>query len=178
MRGLRSLLALQLAFFAIWGGYLLTSHRNAEKLWLATEPIDPRDFLSGHYVALRYPIARIEGGACAFLKDEPTGERIFVKLAPGSNQIGTLVGPATISEAVLCQTFPPNAAAGEVWLAGDLAPGRGLGPEIVFGIERFYVPETSPLREAQSGTVVAQVAINDDYQARIVDLVPISSGAP
>src|SRR6185436_20888926 len=50
-------LAAQVLFFSAWGARLLTSHRDVGIVWLATEPVDPRDLLSGNYVALRYPIA-------------------------------------------------------------------------------------------------------------------------
>ena len=42
---------------------------------------------------------------------------------------------------------------------------------VTYGIERFYVPENSELRDARSGSVVAKVAINDASEPRLVDLV-------
>ena len=49
----------------------------------------------------------------------------------------------------------------------------GLGGR-TYGIERFYVPETSALRDARSGQVVARIALGEDGTARIEALVPIT----
>jgi uncharacterized membrane-anchored protein len=163
---LRLALAAQLAFFAGWGGLLLTSHRDAAVVWLATQPVDPRDLLSGHYVALRYPIDSTIGPDCTV---PPEGESVpvWVQLAENGETIPTGDGYVVVSDGVACQPWPPDPGTGVVWIAGKLeSSGR-----IVYGIERMFVAEGSPLREATSGSVVAKVALNDRFEPRIVGLV-------
>lgn len=167
---MRILLALQLAFFAAWGVKLLTSHDRAQTIWLATNPVDPRDLLSGHYVELRYRIGSVAATGCQQPPGAPSPTAVWVRLEQTGETIYTADGPVPISDAVACVTEPPVASAGEHWIAGRL-PGHALG-DIAYGIERFYVPEDSALRTAQSGSVVAKVAIGDGFAPRIVDLVP------
>ena len=165
---LRIALAAQAAFFAVWGAALVTSHDDAPTVWLATNPVDPRDLLSGHYVALRYRISSTAVTGC-----EPASEprMVYVRLQESGELVFTDDGAVAISDAVACRTEPPTPADGERWIAGRLEP-RGGRDRIAYGIERFYIGETNALREAQSGSVVAKVAIADDFQARIVALVP------
>jgi uncharacterized membrane-anchored protein len=168
-------LVLQLAFFAGWGTLLLTSHRVAATVWLETAPVDPRDLLSGHYVALRYAIAAPDAGDCTALRAESAGGELFIALAPSGRTVATTQGPAALAEAVRCQATPPEpaAGAGATWIVGTLAAQGADGLTLQFGIERFYVPEDSPLRQARSGDVVAKIAIDDAFRPRIVDLVGI-----
>lgn len=164
---LRIGLALQLLFFAGWGARLLTSHRDAGTVWLATDPVDPRDLLSGHYVALRYPIATIADGPCRLPPHEGAGRPVWVLLEPSGEPLDTADGPVMPSTAIACRLDVPNPRDGGVWIAGRLdADGR-----VVYGIERMYLSEDDPRREARSGTVVAKVALNELGQPRLVDLV-------
>ncbi|MCK5358303.1 MAG: GDYXXLXY domain-containing protein, partial [Elusimicrobiales bacterium] len=58
MNKLKLILIIQLIFFTGWGIYLLTSvDPNASDIYLETEPVDPRDMISGTYVALSYKIS-------------------------------------------------------------------------------------------------------------------------
>jgi uncharacterized membrane-anchored protein len=171
---LRVALAAQLLFFAGWGGILLTSHRDAGIVWLATEPVDPRDLLSGHYVALRYSIASAIGPDCTPPADGDVP--VWVQLAENGETITTDDGYAVVSDAIACQPWLPDAGTDVVWIAGKLdASGR-----IVYGIERMFVAEESPLRHSTSGTVVAKVALNDRFEPRLVGLVskPVATKAP
>ena len=171
---LRLALAAQLLFFAGWGGLLLTSHREAGIVWLATEPVDPRDLLSGHYVALRYSIASPIGPDCTAPADGDVP--VWVQLVESGETIPTDDGYAVVSDAIACQAWPPDAGTDVVWIAGKLdASGR-----IVYGIERMFVAEGSPLRQSTSGTVVAKVALNDRFEPRLVGLVskPVATKAP
>ena len=166
MTALRLVLAAQLALFAVWGGWLLTSHGGAAEVWLDTQPVDPRDLLAGHFVALRYPIAVPHGVNCPETIDSPRGTTVWVRVAPTGEARATSEGPVAIATSAECRPAAPDAATGETWLAGEMGDGG-----IVYGIERFYVPETSALRTARSGDVVAKVAVNGRGSARIVDLV-------
>ncbi|MEO6028781.1 MAG: GDYXXLXY domain-containing protein [Candidatus Binatia bacterium] len=168
-RGLYAALALQLIFFAGWGGRLLTSHRDVGVVWLATEPVDPRDLLSGNYVALRYGIARTycdrADGA-----NENLAIPVWVQLVPNGDQVPTAETMATLSSAIACRTTPPNLDDGTTWIMGRLEPG---GDHITFGIERMFVGEDNPLRTATSGSVIAKVAINDTFEPRLLGLMTI-----
>ena len=165
---LRIALAAQIAFFAFWGARLLTSHRDVAVVWLATEPVDPRDLLSGHYVALRYGIASATTAQCQRAGEITSPTTVYVQLASSGETIATAEGLAAVSEPVACQTTIPHQSREPVWIAGQLEPGNG---RIVYGIERMFVGEGNPLREAQSGSVVAKVAINEQFEARVLDLV-------
>lgn len=171
---LRIVLAAQLAFFALWGGRLVASHRDGDVVWLATEPVDPRDLLGGNYVALRYPIGAPSVAGCATLVAEQPAV-VYVQLAPATNPTQTADGPIALSEAINCQLVPPSPAADERWIAGNVVPSRP--GQIRYGIERFYVGETNPLREARSGTVVAKVRINRELEPRVLDLVRLPASA-
>lgn len=167
MRTLRLALLAQIAFFAIWGGSLLSSHRVAETVWLETSPFDPRDLLAGHYVALSYPLENEARNLCG---EEPAmreAERVYLRLE-ASGRVVTEQGAVALSRPVACRAVVPEEGSG-TWIQGrrDLPDQR-----IRFGLERFYVPEDSPLRRAQSGEVVAEVAINPGYEPRLLALRP------
>ena len=165
---LRIALAAQLVVFAAWGARLLTSHRDVDVVWLATEPVDPRDLLSGHYVALRYRIASAATAQCERLEEGASATTVYVHLAAIGEPVATSEGMAILSEAVGCQTTVPAPSLGLVWVAGQLHPGDG---RIVYGLERMFVGEDDPLREARSGSVVAKVGINDQFEPRLLGLI-------
>jgi uncharacterized membrane-anchored protein len=167
---LRIALAAQLAFFGIWGAALLTSHQGAPVVWLATQPIDPRDLLSGHYVALRYRISSSTSAGCEVREGASDESVVYVRLEKTGELVYTKDGPVEISEAVACREDLPIPSAGEHWIVGRLGATRRRD-DIAYGIERFYLPEDSPLRDARSGEVVAKILIADGFEARIVDLV-------
>jgi uncharacterized membrane-anchored protein len=164
-RWLYGALAAQLIFFGAWGARLLTSHRDVAVVWLATEPVDPRDLLSGNYVALRYSIARTYCDV-----DGTTPVPVWIELAPIGGEVTTADGTVTVSSQTQCRAMPPEPGEGGHWIRGTLEP---RGDRITFGIERMFVAETSPLRTATTGSVVAKVALNDGSEPRLLDLVPI-----
>lgn len=168
---LRWVLVAQVAFFAVWGGYLLRSHQAARTVWLETQPVDPRDLLSGHYVALRYPLAETARRLCA---EVPAQSPLYLRLQRSGEIVSTLEGPVEVSRATDCRPRPP-AFGGEDWIVGQRTSGPAFGG-IRFGIERFFVPEASPLRQVRSGDVIAKIAINDASRPRILDLTPVLRG--
>jgi len=165
---LRLVLAAQIAFFGMWGAALLRSHARAPSVWIATELVDPRDLLSGHYVALRYRISSARAVGC----DVPAGTTVWVRLVETGATATTDDGSVPLVDAAGCVTERPTPAPSEHWIAGTVQTERAR-ERITYGIERFYVPETSPLRDARSGQVVARLAIGEDGTARIEALVPI-----
>ncbi len=171
---LRLVLAAQLAFFALWGAALVRSHSGAPAVWLATQPVDPRDMLSGSYVALRYRISSAGTAGCDVAAAPAERVTVWVRLAEGDETVLTEEGPVSIAVPVACVLEPPAVADGVPWIAGRIEPGQR--DEIRYGIERFYVAETSPLRAAQAGRVVAKVALAPDGSPRLLALVPIGGG--
>jgi hypothetical protein len=164
-RWLYGALAAQLIFFGGWGARLLTSHRDVAVVWLATEPVDPRDLLSGNYVALRYVVARTYCDV-----DGTTPVPVWVGLAPIGEEVPTAEGTVRLSSQTQCRTIPPDPGDGGNWMRGELDPRTD---RITFGIERMFVAETSPLRTATTGTVVAKIALNDVSEPRLLGLVAI-----
>jgi uncharacterized membrane-anchored protein len=171
---LRIALAAQLAFFAFWGARLLTSHRDVAVVWLATEPVDPRDLLSGHYVALRYGIASAATAQCQRAGGTTSPTTVYVQLAASGKTVATAEGLIVLSEPVACPTTIPHQSREPVWIVGLLEPDTG---HIVYGIERMFVGEDNALREARSGSVVAKVGINDQFEPRLLGLIPKATGA-
>jgi uncharacterized membrane-anchored protein len=169
-RWLRLALAAQFLFFAGWGAVLLTSHRDVAVVWLATEPVDPRDLLSGHYVALRYAINSAARAGCA---RHDAAIPVWVRLMPTGETIPTVETLAQVSEPAECRSTPPEAGTDDTWIAGTLD-----GERITYGIERMFVGEDDPLRSAASGTVVAKVAVNEGYEPRLIGLVRKESLPP
>jgi uncharacterized membrane-anchored protein len=115
--------------------------RTGTEIMLQTRPIDPRDFLRGDYVALRYDISTIPpdafGGTTAIGKNAP----IYVKLAPK---------PDGFYAVVSAHPDPVAVAAGEVLIRGRLTAGfdcdhsvrTACAPATVaYGLERYFVPE-------------------------------------
>ena len=105
---LRILLAVQLLFFGAWGGQLLTSHRDVDVVWIATEPVDPRDLLSGHYVALRYPMSSASRIGCDLGSEGFVGGTVYVRLEQSGETVPTLQGYVIASEVGGCSTTPPR----------------------------------------------------------------------
>ncbi len=169
MKTLRWVLAAQVLFFAAWGGYLLTTHRIAATVWLDTEPVDPRDLLSGHYVALAYRLTSSAGLLCGSIRAPGELGPVYLRLEVSPEPVLTNRGPVLVSRATKCQATTPTT--GGIWIVGDRSARPGAA-RVTFGIERFYVSENNPLRWAGSGDVVAKIAINDDHEPRIIDLVP------
>src|SRR5258708_1998755 len=119
-------------FFAAWGALLLTSHEEAGFVWLATEPVDPRDLLSGNYVALRYPIASPHAGECEALRSMPPPTTVYVQLEATGPTIDTSEGPVVTSQVVACEVEHPGPSAGGRWIAGRLEAGPRH--QLVYGI--------------------------------------------
>ena len=158
MRILKAALVLQCLFFAAWGGRLLASSRSGEEMWLRTVPVDPRDLISGHYVALSYDLNSPSAQACAELLAGPEGSAVFVELRP-STETGHVAGrEVKVWEAKACRARAEGLAGS--WAKGVVRRSSWRAPSIEFGIERFYVTEDSPLRQAHSGQVLAKTSLH------------------
>ena len=135
------LLIVVLALQTVWlSGIALVQENhlvNGRVIQLETEPVDPRDLLRGDYLVLNYKISSVRFDLFSpALKTELTpGTRVFVALAPSSNQF------FEIKRASTNEIIP---AANEIVLRSLVSDTWWHGSGIVhlnYGIERFYVAE-------------------------------------
>ena len=110
---------------------------HGKAVLLETQPVDPRDLLSGDYLMLRYKISDVSTNLFSppVKKDLPTGTKIFVALAPGTNEFYVVTRAST-------NEFAP--AANEVLLRGQSAYAwwsTTNSVHVEYGIERYYVAE-------------------------------------
>jgi uncharacterized membrane-anchored protein len=115
--------------------------RDGAEVTLQTLPVDPRDFLRGDYVILRYDISEIVAGS---LKDQPSRARnaeVFVKLAPKREGI---------YEAVSVHADPVAVVSPEVLIRGRVEYGATCGTKVHafcatlrvrYNLEKYFVPE-------------------------------------
>jgi uncharacterized membrane-anchored protein len=164
MSKLRIVLGVQLLFFAVWGGFLLSSRNtDSPEFYLETIPVDPRDLLSGTYVSLSYDISAPKAGSCpSFGKFGP----LFVKLEDKGRTAYTAAGPAHVYEAADCAKNPPREPG---WAAGTLQYGF-RGTAVSYGIEKFFLNENDPRKDARSGSVIAKVKIDRRRRLVLLDL--------
>ena len=117
---LRIILMLQIFGLVSLYAYHLHIEKTGKTYLLRAEPLDPRDLLSGDYVALRYTISTLPDRFPISGLNMPA----YVTLQPA----GTVWEIADVNEA------PPT---GNV----PYLKGRASGGQISYGIERYYVPE-------------------------------------
>jgi uncharacterized membrane-anchored protein len=105
---------------------------------LETHRVDPRDLLRGDYLILDYEISNVPTNLFSppVQKDLPYGTKIFVVLAPGTNQFYEVVRAST-------NEFTP--ATNEVVLRGrsDERWGSSNSLHVAYGIENYYVAENT-----------------------------------
>lgn len=160
-------LLLQLGFFGAWTALEEWRQHKAVEFVLETEGFDPRDFWSGQYMELAYPVARVD----ASLPGWGEGVELAVKLeAAGSTTVAGQSYPlrrALRHAAVPDGDFGPFPAA-EGWARGTLQSSRAA-----FGIERYYFDEDreAELRKLVPGRYFALVALSADGRLRIRRLV-------
>jgi uncharacterized membrane-anchored protein len=115
--------------------------RDGTEITLQTRPVDPRDFLRGDYVQLRYDISTVRLGALAGTPIAGKDAPLFVKLAPN---------PDGFYGAVSVHLEPVPLAAREVLIKARLARGSICGgdtrryceaADVTYGLERYFVPE-------------------------------------
>ncbi|MDA8243222.1 MAG: GDYXXLXY domain-containing protein [Elusimicrobia bacterium] len=166
MNKLRIALVLQLLFFLGWGAYLLASRDSSvPEFYLETEPVDPRDLISGTYVALNYRISSPEAPSCAALMRNSLS--MYVRLADSGRTVNTVDGPVPVYDAAECAAKAP---AGPGWARASIQPSSWR-PTARYGIEKFFVNENDPRKDLRSGSVVAKVKLGAGGQLLLLDLV-------
>jgi uncharacterized membrane-anchored protein len=113
--------------------------RQGREVTLQTQPVDPRDFLRGDYVVLRYDISQLPAGALAGKSAETRNPVVFVKLAPNA---------AGLYEAVSVSAEPVAVTAPEILIRGRVSYSCGSTSRIFcdkltikYGLESYFVPE-------------------------------------
>jgi hypothetical protein len=166
MNKLRMVLGLQLLLFSGWGGYLVYSRGAASpEFYLETRPVDPRDLVSGTYVALSYDISAPGPDSCKALL--AARSKFFVKLEDRGRTEMTKQGAVPVYEAADCA---PQAGTEYGWVKAEPLYTFG-GYTAGYGIERFYLNENDPRRNARSGSVLARVKIGRGGGLQLLDLV-------
>lgn len=136
------LLILVLALQAAWLlGMVATQEfalAHGKAILLETQPVDPRDLLSGDYLVLRYKISDVPANLFSppVKKDLPTGTKIFVALAPGTNEFYVVTRASTNALALSSDA--------EVMLSGTSTYAwwnTTNSVHVEYGIERYYVAE-------------------------------------
>jgi uncharacterized membrane-anchored protein len=150
---LRIILMLQIFGLVSLYAYHLHIEKNGKTYLLRAGPVDPRDLLSGDYVALQYTISTLPDRFPISGSNMP----IYVTLQP----TGTVWEIGDVHEA------PPT---------GDVPylKGRAFGSQISYGIERYYVPEGKG--KQVPGDLYAEIVIQPGGTAQLKKLY--SDGKP
>ena len=150
---LRIILMLQIFGLVSLYAHHLSIEKTGKTYLLKAEPVDPRDLLSGDYVALQYAISTLPDRFYISGFNIP----IYVTLQP----TGTLLEIGDVTEA------PPT---------GDVPylKGRASGRQISYGIERYYVPEGKG--KHVPGDLYAEIVIQPSGTAQLKKLY--SAGKP
>jgi len=137
---------------------------HGREVMLEIIPVDPRDFLRGDYVTLRYRDLPRKASFCS--ETEPKN---YVRLREGVDGLWHFVADAAQPFGDLTQN--------EVQIMGRRA--GFVSCLYTFGVERFYVPEgkgreieeliddRSDLGEDESPPVTIMLAVSDSGEARI-----------
>jgi uncharacterized membrane-anchored protein len=146
--------------------------REGREIRLQTRPVDPRDFLRGDYVQLRYDMSNLPAGA---LKGEPAGDRrVYVRLAPDADGFYRAL---SVHRTPIAVTAPDVLIAGRVQSGATCSEGRHHFCDnlaIHYGIERYFVPQGEG-REIESarnqGKVTIVAAVTPSGRAAIKRLM-------
>jgi uncharacterized membrane-anchored protein len=161
------LLIVVLALQTVWlSGIALVHERhlaNGSIIQLETEPIDPRDLLRGDYLVLNYKISNVRSDLFSpALKSELTpGTRVFVALAPGSNQFFEIKRASTNELTPAADEIVLRGQASDTWWHGSGAV------HLTYGIERFYVAEGTG---HPTGKLTVQAVVTPSGEAMIKEV--------
>ena len=172
---------LQIAFFAGWALFLaINDSRIDAEFWLETLPVDPRDYLSGNYVQLNYPIERPEDDSCRkFDSWLHNGKKISVKLLPGKEINLSDGSNVTAYYAAFCTEGKPdstNDGDTAIWIQakGAHKANRRINGYLSYkNLNRYYMNEKDERLNIHSGKAVVQVRKNKNGNLRIIRLEEI-----
>lgn len=144
--------ALLTLFFAGWIGYEQSQLAQGFAIAVRPQPVDPRDLLRGQYLILTYDFSR--PGQQALPGVNP-GDPIWAVLRQRSDKLYVL--------REFARNRPESLGNGEIAICGRMA--EDWGKSVVFGIEKFFIPEGTPTPAMKDMTVHLRVAA--DGQPRI-----------
>lgn len=127
------LIAVSFLWIAVAVGLIISKQhiiRTGKTVLLETVPVDPRDFLRGDYVVLRYKISTIVLQQIQRKSYCGQGEKVYVKLEPRER----------FWEAVAVKTKKPVSDNG-VYLKARVKYCYDEKLELNYGIESYFVPE-------------------------------------
>jgi uncharacterized membrane-anchored protein len=161
------ILILVLALQSAWllGMVAVQEHALAtgKVILLETQRVDPRDLLQGDYLILNYKISDVPINLFSppVTKDLPYGTKVFVVVAPATNQFYVVVKAGT-------NEFAPSA--NEVLLRGKSSrswnsPTNSIHVE--YGIEHFYVAEGTG---NPTGKLTAQVVVSASGRGHVKEV--------
>ncbi len=158
------LLILVLALQCTWIGYTVATEEHAlaagKIILLETRRVDPRDLLRGDYLILNYNISDVPGNLFSppVKNDLPPGTKVFVALAPGTNEFYEVTRAST-------NAFAP--VANEVLLTGQSANrwwNATNSVHVTYGIENYFVAEGTG---NPSGKLTVQTAVPSSGRPKI-----------
>ncbi|MDP3042159.1 MAG: GDYXXLXY domain-containing protein [Candidatus Omnitrophota bacterium] len=127
-------IAVSFLWIAVAVGLIISKQhiiRTGKTILLETVPVDPRDFLRGDYVILRYKISTID---LQQIQSEKSyygqGEKVYVKLEPKER----------FWEAIAVKTKKPVSDNG-VYIKAKAKYCYNKKLELNYGIESYFVPE-------------------------------------
>ena len=93
---------------------------------------------------------------------------MFVKLEDKGRTANTPDGFVPVLEAAECSAKEPG---GKSWARADVQPAFGGRSAARYGIEKFFLNENDPRKDARSGSVIAKVKIGSGRRLVLLDLV-------
>lgn len=162
-RWVRWAVAAQVLFFVAWAGVEEYGRFNAVEFLLETRPVDPRDFLSGLFMTLRYSSMDPEG--------QVTGNDVLVRLE--FEKEVTINGETWPVWHAVRRVDPsqvddrrPTTTSG--WARANVENGR-----LDYGIGRYYFSEArqEELGELRGGQFYVLAGLGRDGTLRVKDLI-------
>jgi uncharacterized membrane-anchored protein len=165
-------LLIQLAFFTAWGafeGFKLSRGRELHgEFLLETLPVDPRDYLSGQYMALNFAIS----DASRYLDSaSDPNQSAAVLLAPsGKVALEGKEYPVYGSRRAVrpAPSIRLDADPGQIWVIAQ----RGATHRLQFGIERYFFNENrkDEMEKMRGGQFYAKVTAAPDGSLKLISL--------
>lgn len=153
----------QLGILAVAPAEKIMIRREGRVVTLRTRPVDPYDVVRSYYMTLNYEAAEPPGFE---FRSEERGARMYTVIAEGEDGVWS---------AVSCGAEPPaELEEGQALLKGRVTLSRRDGP-VVYGIEKYFVPETmrheieDAIRERQQ-RILVDVAVDGDGDAAVLRL--------
>ena len=128
-----TVIIISLLWIAIAVGLVISKQhiiRTGRTVLLETVPVDPRDFLRGDYVVLRYKISTIDLSQISSTGTYTRGQKVYVQLKPKGK----------FWEASAITTKMP-VSDNELYIKAKVSYNYNKKLELSYGIESYFVPE-------------------------------------